>query len=180
MIDESVFIEELKNSKHRDKAFKKLLDLYQKRLYFHIRKLVSSHDDANDVLQNTFIRIYKGLRNFNQKSSLHTWMYRIAYNESMRFIEKNKGRYHYSIEDVSEKYLDNLQEDVFFEGAEIQLKLQKVILEMSEKQRKVFQMKYFDDLKFREISSILNINEGTLKSTYYSAVRHIEENIHSI
>jgi len=177
LTDESVFIEELKSTKHRDKAFAKLLDAYQQRLYWHVRKLVTSHEDANDVLQNTFIRIYKGLERFQQKSSLHTWMYRIAYNESMRFIEKNKSKYYTSIEDVSDKYLNNLEDDVYFEGNEIQLKLQQLVSSMSEKQRRVFQMKYFDDLKFREISEILNIKEATLKSIYYAAVKHIEENI---
>ncbi|MDP3360247.1 MAG: RNA polymerase sigma factor [Lutibacter sp.] len=177
MNNEAEFIGDLINKKEQDKAFKKLLDLYQERLYWHIRKLVITHENADDVLQNTFLRIYKSLPNFQQKSSLHTWMYRIAYNESLRFLEENKKKYHYSLDDVSKKYLNNLVDDAFFEGDEIQLKLQRILSELPEKERQIFQMKYYDDLKFREMSDILEIKEGTLKSSYYNTVKHIENNI---
>ncbi|MDO9038850.1 MAG: RNA polymerase sigma factor [Lutibacter sp.] len=177
MTGEGEFIKDLLNHKEKDKAFKKLLDLYQERLYWHIRKLVITHENADDVLQNTFLRIYKSLPNFQQKSSLHTWMYRIAYNESLRFLEENKKKYHYSLDDVSKKYLNNLVDDAFFEGDEIQLKLQRILSELPEKDRQIFQMKYYDDLKFREMSDILEIKEGTLKSSYYNTVKYIENNI---
>jgi len=174
---EGEFIRDLLDNKEKDKAFKKLLDLYQERLYWHIRKLVVTHENADDVLQNTFLRIYKSLPNFQQKSSLHTWMYRIAYNESLRFLEENKKKNHSSLNDVSNKYLNNLVDDAFFEGDEIQLKLQRILSELPEKERQIFQMKYYDDLKFREISAILGIKEGTLKSSYYNTVKHIEKNM---
>lgn len=177
MANESEFIKRLISKKHKDKAFKELLDLYQERLYWHIRKLVVTHENADDVLQNTFLRIYKSLPNFKQNSSLHTWMYRIAYNESIRFLEQNKKKQHYSIDDINDKYLDSLFEDTFFDGNEIQIKLHKLLSELPEKQRQVFQMKYYDDLKFREITSITGIKEGTLKTSYYSTVKFIEENI---
>lgn len=180
MAKEADFINKLISSNHRDEAFKKLLDLYQERLYWHIRKLVITHENADDVLQNTFIRVYKSLPNFSQQSALYTWMHKIAYNESIRFIEQNKNKYHISLEDVNKKYLDNLLEDSFFEGTELQIKLQKILAELPEKQRQIFNMKYYDDLKFREISEILNIKEGTLKSSYYNAVKHIENNILTI
>lgn len=177
MTDEGEFIRELLDYKEKDKAFKKLLDLYQERLYWHIRKLVITHENADDVLQNTFLRIYKSLPNFQQKSSLHTWMYRIAYNESLRFLEENKKKYHLSLDDVGRKYLNNLVDDTFFEANEIQLKLQRILSGLTEKERIIFHMKYYDDLKFREISAILGIKEGTLKSSYYNTVKHIEKNM---
>lgn len=177
MTVEGEFIRDLLDNKEKDKAFKKLLDLYQERLYWHIRKLVITHENADDVLQNTFLRIYKSLPNFQQKSSLHTWMYRIAYNESLRFLEENKKKYHLSLDDVGRKYLNNLVDDAFFEGDEIQLKLQRILSELPEKERQIFQMKYYDDLKFREMEEILGIKEGTLKSSYYNTVKHIEKNM---
>lgn len=177
MTGEGEFIRNLLNNKEKDKAFKKLLDLYQERLYWHIRKLVITHENADDVLQNTFLRIYKSLPNFQQKSSLHTWMYRIAYNESLRFLEENKKKNHSSLDDVSNKYLNNLVDDAFFEGDEIQLKLQCILSKLPEKERQIFQMKYYDDLKFREMEEILGIKEGTLKSSYYNTVKHIEKNM---
>ncbi|MDP3352988.1 MAG: RNA polymerase sigma factor [Flavobacteriaceae bacterium] len=180
MTDEAGFIEKLINDKYQDKAFKHLLDLYQERLYWHIRKLVITHDNANDVLQETFIRIYKSLPKFKQQSSLHTWMYKIAYNESIRFLENNKKKYHASIDDISEQYLEDLMEDVFFEGNEIQLKLQRILLKLPEKQRQIFQLKYYDELKFKEIETIIGINENTIKTSYYAAVKMIERNIESV
>lgn len=177
MTDESGFIARLKHPKKKEKAFSELLDTYQERLYWHIRKLVVTHDNANDVLQNTFIRIYKGIQNFNEQSTLHTWMYRIAYNESIRFLEKNKKDFTNSLDDVSNKYLEDLTQDTFFDGDEVKLKLHEIVNNLTEKQRQVFQMKYFDDLSFREISEIMDVSENTLKSSYYSAVKTIEEKI---
>jgi len=173
-------IKRLKNPKQVDTAFIELLDLYQERLYWHIRKIVITHDNANDVLQNTFIRVYKGIQNFKEKSTLHTWMYRIAYNESIRYLDKNKIKSSVSIENDNNSYINNLKDDVYFNGDELQLKLHQVISELSEKQQRVFQMKYFDDISFREMSDILNISENTLKSSYYGVVKIIEEKILTI
>ncbi|MBA0883420.1 RNA polymerase sigma factor [Flavobacterium undicola] len=177
MANESDFIDQLISETHRDNAFKKLLDLYQVRLYWHIRKLVITHENADDVLQNTFIRVYKSLANFSQQSSLYTWMYKIAYNESIRFLEQNKNKHSISIEDVNTKYLNCLLEDTFFEGDAMQLKLQTAVSELNYKQRQIFNMKYYDDLKFREIATILEMKEGTIKTLYYNAVKFIENNI---
>ncbi len=174
---ESDLIKKLKNPKLKNEAFKDLLDLYQERLYWHIRKIVVTHDNANDVLQNTFIKIYKGINNFKEQSSLHTWMYRIAYNESIRFLDTNKIKSSLNLNDSNSDYLNNLTQDVYFDGDEIQLKLHAIISKLSEKQQRVFQMKYFDDLSFREISEILDVSDNTLKSSYYSAVKTIEEEI---
>lgn len=177
MNTDTALITRLKDPKQRDEAFSDLLDTYQERLYWHIRKIVITHDNANDVLQNTFIRIYKGIQNFKEKSALHTWMYRIAYNESIRFLEQQKIKTSFDLEDDNAEYLNKLTADVYFNGEELQLKLHTIISNLSDKQQRVFQMKYFDDLSFREISEILNISENTLKSSYYSAVKTIEEQI---
>ncbi len=171
-------LKRLKDPKQKDKAFSDLLDLYQERLYWHIRKIVLTHDNANDVLQNTFIRIFKGIKNFQEKSTLHTWMYRIAYNESIRFLEKNKIKTLVSLEQDNNSYINNLKQDEYFDGDEIQLKLHQILSRLSDNQKRVFQMKYFDDLSFRKISEILDISENTLKSSYYSVVKTIEEKIH--
>lgn len=180
MTNEADFIKRLTSRRFKDKAFAELLDLYQQRLYWHIRKLVLTHENANDVLQNTFLRIYKSLPNFKQQSTLGTWMFRIAHNESLRFLENEKKKQHASLDDQNNNYLNSLTEDIYFEGKEVQLKLQQILSEVPEKQRKIFQMKYYDDLKFREISDILQIKEGTLKSSYYQTVKHIEEKMLSV
>lgn len=177
MKSEAEFISRLLSANQKEEAFKKLLELYQKRLYWHIRKLVITHENANDVLQNTFLRVYKSLPNFQQKSSLSTWMFRIAYNESLRFLEQEKKKHHYSVDDIQKKYLDNLVSDSYFEGDEIQLKLHRILAELPEKDRQIFQMKYYDDLKFREISEITGIHEGTIKTYYYKIVNSIEKNM---
>lgn len=177
MNKEVELLKNLKNPKLKNEAFQDLIDLYQERLYWHIRKIVITHDNANDVLQDTFIRIFNGINNFQEKSSLHSWMYRIAYNESIRFLEKNKIKNSVSIDQDNNAFIKNLTQDVFFNGAELQLKLNEIISKLSTKQQRVFQMKYFDDLSFNQISDILNISENTLKSAYYSAVKIIEEKI---
>jgi RNA polymerase sigma factor (sigma-70 family) len=170
-------VKKLKDATLKDIAFSELLSVYQERLYWHIRKIVTTHENADDVLQNTFIRIYKSIHNFQEKSSLHTWMYRIAYNESIRFLEKNNRKSYENIDDVSSTHLEVLFEDEYFDGDEIQKKLNTIIDGFTEKQKRVFQMKYFDDLSFRQIAEVLKSSESTLKSTYYTAVKIIEEKI---
>mgnify|MGYP000619190531 CR=1 FL=1 len=177
MKNENAFITDLLSKKQKDRAFNKLLDLYQERLYWHIRKLVLTHENADDVLQNTFIKIYNGLPKFKQQSSLHTWMYRIAYNESLRFLERDKKRYSMSIDELNQAHIENLLEDAYFNADEVQVKLHKLLLSLAEKERKVFQMKYYDDLKFREIAVILELKEGTVKTLYYKVVKFIEVGI---
>ena len=174
---ETIILKKLISRKHKDKEFKKLLNLYHERLYWQIRKFVITHENANDVLQNSFMKIYKGLPNFKEQSSLFTWMHKIAYNESMRFLDKDKKTYCISLDNINDKHLDTLVADSFFEGNEVQLKLQQILLSLPEKQRHIFQMKYYDDLKFREIEKILEIKESTLKSSYYKTVEHIKHNM---
>lgn len=177
MNTDTLLVKKLKDATLKDSAFSELLDVYQERLYWHIRKLVTTHENADDVLQNTCIRIYKSIGNFEEKSSLHTWMYKIAYNESIRFLEKNNKKKYDNIDEICTSNLEVLFEDEYFDGDEIQRKLHVIIDGFKEKQRHVFMMKYFDNLSFRQISEVLKISESTLKSSYYTAVKIIEEKI---
>ncbi|NQX84424.1 MAG: RNA polymerase sigma factor [Flavobacteriaceae bacterium] len=174
MNTEQEFLNRLKSPNHKEKAFRELITLYKERLYWHIRKIVISHNDTDDVLQNTFIKIFGSIDNFKGESKLYSWMYRIATNESITFINKNAKRQQISNEELQQHTLNNLQSDMYFDGDEIQLKLQKAIATLPQKQQLVFNMKYFDDLKYKEISEILETSEGALKASYHIAVKKIE------
>lgn len=177
MTDEIILIEQLKNVQTREKAFRELISLYKERLYWHIRKIVISHDDADDVLQNTFIKVFKNIDKFNQESKLFSWMYRIATNESITFINKRAKKRNVDISDYQQEISSTLAEDEFFTGDEIQLILQKAIATLPQKQQLVFNMKYFDELKYNEISEILETSVGALKASYFHAVKKIENYI---
>ena len=158
-----------------EKAFGFILDKYQERLYWHIRRIVIHHDDANDVLQNFFVKIWKALPSFRGDSELYTWLYRIATNESLSFLKKKAAKTGRNLEDPDQTMVNRLQADEYFDGDEIQIKLQLAISQLPQKQRLVFQMKYFDDMKYEEISQILNTSVGALKASYHHAVRKIKE-----
>lgn len=168
-------IADLKNINKRDLAFHQLVTTYQERLYWHIRKIVLNHDDADDVLQNTFLKVWRNVENFREESSLFTWLYRIATNESITFINSKKKKSFMPMNDTSEYLMDNLISDPYFEGDEIQLKLQKAIVRLPEKQRIVFNMKYYDELKYDEMAEILETSVGALKASYHHAVKKIED-----
>jgi RNA polymerase sigma-70 factor (ECF subfamily) len=172
--EEQEFILELLNPKTQNEAFQKLLSTYQKPLYNHIRNIVLNHDDSDDVLQNTFIKIFQYLKNFKGDSKLFSWMYRIATNEALTFLSQKAKMNGISTEALQNKTIDNLKADVFFDGNEIQLKLQKAIAKLPEKQQLVFKMKYFEELKYEEISEILGTSVGALKASYHHAVKKIE------
>jgi len=174
VIEEVQLIEQLKSDNQREQAFRELITLYKERLYWHIRNIVKSHDDTDDVLQNTFIKIYKNINNFKGDSKLFSWMYRIATNESITFINKNAKRLQTTSEEVQQLAINNLASDVYFEGSDIQLKLQKAIATLPEKQQLVFNMKYFEDIKYKDMASILETSEGALKASYHIAVKKIE------
>ncbi len=174
MVDELTLVAKLQNTSSKEIAFRDLVSQYKERLYWHIRKIVISHDDADDVLQNTFIKIFRSIDNFKGESKLYSWMYRIATNESITFINKNAKRLQITNEEVQQHAVNNLQSDVYFEGDDIQLKLQQAIATLPQKQQLVFNMKYFDDLKYKEISEILETSEGALKASYHLAVKKIE------
>ncbi|MBT3740588.1 RNA polymerase sigma-70 factor, ECF subfamily [Polaribacter sp. Hel1_33_78] len=177
MTKETLLIAELKNVKTKEKAFRELIYLYKKRLYWHIRKIVISHDDADDVLQNTFIKIFRNIDTFNQQSKLYSWIYRIATNESITFINKRAKERKEDISDYQQELVSTLTNDNLFTGDEIQLILQKAIATLPEKQKLVFNMKYFDELKYTEISEILETSVGALKASYFHAVKKIEKYI---
>jgi RNA polymerase sigma-70 factor (ECF subfamily) len=172
--EEQEFIQELLNPKTQNEAFEKLLSVYQKPLYNHIRNIVLNHDDADDVLQNTFIKVFQYLKSFKGESKLFSWMYRIATNEALTFLNQKAKVNGVSTAALQNKTIDNLQADVFFDGNEIQLKLQKAIANLPEKQQLVFKMKYFEELKYEEISEILGTSVGALKASYHHAVKKIE------
>ncbi|OUR93330.1 RNA polymerase subunit sigma-70 [Flavobacteriales bacterium 34_180_T64] len=164
----------LKSDTTKEQAFRELLNLYKERLYWHIRKIVISHDDTDDVLQNTFIKVYNNIHKFKGESKLFSWMYRIATNESITHLNKNAKRLNITNEELQQQSLNNLQSDVYFDGDEIQLKLQKAIAILPQKQQLVFNMKYFDNLKYTAMSEILDTSEGALKASYHIAVKKIE------
>lgn len=174
MQEEQEFIQQLLNPKTQNEAFQKLLSVYQKPLYNHIRNIVLNHDDADDVLQNTFIKVFQYLKSFKGESKLFSWMYRIATNEALTFLNQKAKVNGVSTAALQNKTIDNLQADVFFDGNEIQLKLQKAIANLPEKQQLVFKMKYFEELKYEEISEILGTSVGALKASYHHAVKKIE------
>jgi len=174
LIDEVTLVKQLKNKKNKDAAFRDLISKYKEALYWHIRKIVISHDDANDVLQNTFIKVFKNIDTFKEESKLYSWMYRIASNESLTFIKKRAKEKKI---DITEVYIDlasNLESDIYFSGDEIQIVLQKAIATLPPKQKLVFNMKYYDDLKYNQISEILETSVGSLKASYFHAVKKIE------
>ncbi|MBP6128392.1 sigma-70 family RNA polymerase sigma factor [Flavobacterium sp.] len=175
MQDEKNFIARLIQTKTQNEAFKELVQCYQKPLYYHIRNIVLNHDDTDDVLQNTFIKVFSNIGNFKGESKLYSWMYRIATNESLTFIEQRAKKQGISNVEVQQKAILNLESDVYFEGNEIQIKLQKAIAILPEKQQLVFKMKYFEDMKYENISEILDTSVGGLKANYHHAVKKIEE-----
>lgn len=174
MTDESDFISRLQDPKSKEAAFRELLQLYKERLYWHIRKIVIRHDDADDVLQNTFIKVYRSIDKFKGESKLFSWLYRIATNESITHLNKNAKRLQISNEEQKSNAINNLTADVYFEGDEIQIKLQKAIASLPEKQQLVFNMKYFDEIKYKDMAEILDTSEGALKASYHIAVKKIE------
>jgi RNA polymerase sigma factor (sigma-70 family) len=158
-------------------AFNLIVEKYKERLYWHIRKIVIIHDDADDVMQNTFIKVWKGLAEFREESQLFTWIYRIATNEALTHLKQKRNRYLIPIVDVEQNLSKVIDTDSWFNGDELQKKLQKAILSLPEKQRLVFNMKYFDELKYEEIAEILGTSVGALKASYHLAVKKIEKYI---
>jgi RNA polymerase sigma-70 factor (ECF subfamily) len=173
-LEEKDFILQLLNPKTQNNAFQKLLSDYKRPLYNHIRNIVLDHDDANDVLQNTFIKVFQNLNNFKGESKLYSWIYRIATNESITFINKKAKLNGKTSRELQSKIVDNLQADTYFDGNEIQVKLQKAILTLPEKQQLVFKMRYFEEIKYEELSTILGTSVGALKASYHLAVKKIE------
>ena len=174
MKHQSLFVKALKQSDSKHEAFTRLVQEYKERLYWHIRKIVLDHDDANDVVQNTFIKVHLNIENFNENSTLFTWMYRIATNEALNFIKSKAKKIGLKNEEWIEAIADNLEADPFFDGDEAALILQKEISKLPEKQRIVFNMRYFDGMNYNSISEILDTSVGALKASYHHAVKKIK------
>lgn len=175
MTNDQQIVESLKDPSTREIAFRHLVSKYKERLYWHIRKMVLNHDDADDVLQNSLIKIWNGLAFFRGESSLFTWLYRIATNESITFLNQRKRRMSTSLTEENEYLVENLESDPYFDGDEWQLLLQKAVASLPDKQRLVFNMKYFDEIKYEDMAVILDTSVGALKASYFHAVRKVEE-----
>ncbi|NJL13339.1 MAG: RNA polymerase sigma factor [Microscillaceae bacterium] len=172
--DEQELLEQFKHEKTQQQAFSKLVRKYQEKVYWHVRKMVIDHEDANDLTQDIFVKVWKGLPNFKGESQLYTWIYRIATNECLSFLRKKRSKYFLPIADVGKELTQKLESGNHISGDEIQMKLQKALLRLPDKQRLVFNMKYFDDLKYEEISEIVGTSVGALKASYHLAVKKIE------
>jgi RNA polymerase sigma factor (sigma-70 family) len=160
-----------------NQGFRLLVAQNQEQLYWQIRKMVLAHDDADDVLQNVFIKIFKGIKNFKGDSKLSTWMFRIAYNESITFLKRKAKSLQLSSQELQEHLTEKLEADVYFTSDEIELALKKALAQLPERQREVFNLRYYDDLMFKDIADILDLTEGAVKSTYHIAAKKVEKYI---
>ncbi|WP_353848583.1 sigma-70 family RNA polymerase sigma factor [Altibacter sp.] len=166
MVEEHTLVSALQSEDQKEAAFRELVSQYKERLYWHIRKIVLDHDDTDDVLQNTFVKVFRNIDSFKGDSKLYTWMYRIATNEAITFINKRAKRAQITSEEAKENAIKKLESDVYFEGSAIQLKLQQAINTLPERQQLIFNMKYFDDITYEELSEVLDTSVGGLKSSY--------------
>ena len=173
--EENELVKALQSEEKRNEAFKKLITIYKERLYWHIRHLTKNHSDTDDVLQNVFIKVYKNIGKFKGDSKLYSWLYRIATNESLSFLQKKARQQNISSEELQQQLINNLTADVYYEGDAIQIKLEQAIATLPDKQQQVFMLKYYQELKYREISELLNTSEGALKASYHLAVKKIEQ-----
>jgi RNA polymerase sigma-70 factor (ECF subfamily) len=174
-MDDKELLAKFSQADTRNYAFNQLVKKYQQKVYWHIRKVVIDHDDADDLTQETFVKVWQNLEKFKGDSQLFTWIYRIATNECLTFLNKKKRKFFLPIGDVSKELIRKLEASEYISGDEIALKLQKALLTLPEKQRLVFNMKYFDEMKYEEISEVLGTSVGALKASYHHAVKKIEE-----
>jgi RNA polymerase sigma-70 factor (ECF subfamily) len=164
-----------KSIEKKNYVFNYIINLYQERIYWHIRKILISHEDSNDVTQNTFIKVFENLIKFKGESKIYTWIYKIATNESLSFLKKKRKYFFESIDNVSSSLMTNLTSENYFDGNEGEKKLQKAILTLPIKQRLTFNMKYFDNMKYKQISQILGTSVGALKANYHHAKNKIQK-----
>jgi RNA polymerase sigma-70 factor (ECF subfamily) len=175
--EDAEFLIQFRNPQTKESAFSVIIKKYQEKLYWHVRRMVVDHEDANDVLQNAFIRIWNGLENFKEESQLYTWLYRIATNESLTFLEAQKKRSAISLSDVESGLSNKIKADKFFDPNKIEWKLQLAIQQLPEKQRLVFGLRYYDEMPYEEMSRVLDTSEGALKASYHHAVKKVEDYI---
>ena len=175
LLEDKELVEKLKNEESKNFAFNQLVKKYQKQIYWHIRKMVIDHDDADDLIQEVFIKVYKNIGQFREDAQLYTWLYRIATNECLTFLNKKRKRFFLPLVDLESELSKVLDASPYISGDDIQIRLQKALLKLPDKQRMVFNMKYFDDMKYEEISEITETTVGALKASYHHAVKKIEE-----
>src|SRR6476469_2894208 len=168
---------QFRNLSTRENGYTAIIKKYQEKLYWHIRRMVVDHEDANDVLQNVFIRVWNGLENFREDSQLYTWLYRIATNESLTFLEQQKKRAAVSLSDVESGLSNKIKADKHFDPNKLEWKLQLAIQQLPEKQRLVFSLRYYDEMPYEQMSKVLETSEGALKASYHHAVKKIEDYI---
>ena len=173
--EDQEILDKLSAEPSRNFGFRLLVEKYQQRIYWHVRKMVIDHDDADDLVQDIFIKVYGNIHTFRADSQLYTWLYRIATNECLNFLKKKRRRFFLPLGDVEHELSEKLETSPYLEGDEIQKKLQKALLKLPDKQRLVFNMKYFDEMKYEDISEITGTSVGSLKANYHHAVKKIEE-----
>lgn len=176
-IDESKLVELLKDKSTAHKAFETLVELYSEQLYWQIRRMVASHDNTDDLLQNVFLKAWKNIHNFRGEAKLSTWLHKIAINESLNFIHQERQKRDMTAEDGDDFLLKNVESDTFIDGDSLELALQQAIASLPEKQRLVFNMRYFDEMKYEEMSEILGTSVGALKASYHHAVKKISSRL---
>ncbi len=172
--DDLVLLQQFREPATKEQGFTGIIKKYQEKLYWHIRRMVVDHEDANDVLQNLFIKVWKGLENFREDSRLYTWLYRIATNECLSFIEQQKRKASVSMDEVGEVLSNKVKADSNFDANKLEWKLQLAIQQLPEKQRVVFNLRYYDEMPYEEMSRILDTSEGALKASYHHAAKKIE------
>ncbi|WP_442590348.1 RNA polymerase sigma factor [Pedobacter sp. AW31-3R] len=173
-VEDDEIIAKFAEERTRNEAFNLLISKYQEKIYWHVRRLVIDHDDADDLVQEVFIKVWRNLEKFRSDSKLYTWIYRIATNESITFLNKKKQRNNTPLDEVSQELAESLVASSYFNGDKIQMKLQQALLTLPEKQRLIFNMKYFDDMKYDEISEVLGTSVGALKASFHIAVKKVE------
>ncbi len=174
---DSELLMQFRNPATKEQAFTAIVKKYQEKLYWHVRRMVVEHEDANDVLQNMFIRVWNGLENFREDSQLYTWLYRIATNESLTFLEQQKKKSSISLSEVESGLANKIKADKHFDANKLEWKLQVAIQQLPEKQRVVFSLRYYDEMPYEEMSRVLETSEGALKASYHHAVKKIEDYI---
>lgn len=173
--DDKELLFQFREAATKEQAFTALVKKYQEKLYWHVRRLVVDHDDANDVMQNMFIKVWKALENFREDSQLYTWLYRIATNEALTFLEQQKKRNTVSLGDEEDGLSHKVKADTNFDANRLEWKLQVAIQQLPDKQRVVFNLRYYDEMPYHEMSRVLETSEGALKASYHHAAKKIEE-----
>lgn len=174
-LDDQTLINQFRDPQTKERAYTAIIKKYQEKLYWHIRRMVVLHDDANDILQNVFIKVWNGLNNFREDSQLYTWLYRIATNESLTFLDQQKRKSALSLSGLEVSLENKIKADQNFDSNKLEWKLQLAIQKLPEKQRIVFNMRYYDEMPYNEMSQILSTSEGALKASYHHAAKKIEE-----